>query len=971
MTRTISKTVLFLLTALLCVSCAQSKYKYESVPNDPMKTRIYTLENGLKVYLTVDKDQPRIQTYIAVRSGGKNDPHETTGLAHYFEHLMFKGTEQFGTSNYEAEKPYLDRIEQEFEKYRTLTDPAERKAEYHLIDSLSYEASKYAIPNEYDKLMAAIGSDGSNAYTSYDQTVFVEDIPSNQIDNWAKIQADRFEHNVIRLFHTELEAVYEEKNISLTSDDEKAFDKLMSGLFKNHPYGTQTVLGTQEQLKNPSITNIKNYYKEWYVPNNMAICMSGDFDPEYVISEIDKYFGEMKPNDDLKKLSFKPEDPIVTPEVYTVLGDEAPMVYIAWRLPGANDSTANIMQLTANMLSNGSVGLIDANVNQQQKVLAAGAGLYQLADYSIFILEGQPKAGQTLDEVKSVLLAQVDSLKAGAFADDILPATVNQYKVSRMMQLRNNSSRADMFVQSFINDDPWKNTVNQLDDMSKITKSDVVAYANKVLGANGYVQVNKEQGADNSIVKMEKPEITPVLTNRDSSSQFLRDIQATKVSPVAPVFVDFSKDLSRTRTPKGRDVLYKQNTGDGLFELTYFYDFGSNEDKKIGIAAQYLDYLGTGKMTADQIKKAFYDLACDYSIMVNPRDVSVRISGLAENMDKAIELTEQVLSDCRPDEQILANLKGDIIKDRADSKLNQRANYSMLASYVMYGPKNPANNVLTNAEVNALSSAELVGEIHGLSKIAHRILYFGPKSESDFVSDIDRLHVISDTLTVVPSNKDIRMAVSEEPKVLLAPYKANNIYLLGYSNRGEQFDASLIPIATLFNEYFGGGMNTVVFQEIREARGLAYSASSLFQMPRYKDESIGMNYRIITQNDKMKDAMSAFDEILNDMPKGEKSFQIAKDAIMSRLRTQRTLRSDVLRAYIGAERLGLDHDVDKDVFDAVPAFTMEDLVKFQEKWVKGRKYTVGILGDEKDLDLKALEPYGKIERVKTEDIFGY
>ena len=145
---------LFLLMAASVSSASLKDYRYETVPNDPLKARIYTLDNGLKVYMTVNKEQPRIQTYIAVRVGGKNDPAETTGLAHYFEHLMFKGTKKFGTQNYEAEKPLLDQIEQQFEIYRKTTDEAERTAIYHKIDSLSYEASKLAIPNEYDKLMA-------------------------------------------------------------------------------------------------------------------------------------------------------------------------------------------------------------------------------------------------------------------------------------------------------------------------------------------------------------------------------------------------------------------------------------------------------------------------------------------------------------------------------------------------------------------------------------------------------------------------------------------------------------------------------------------------------------------------------------------------------------------------------------------------------------------------------------------------
>ena len=222
-----------------------------------MQTRIYTLDNGLKVFLSVNTEKPRIQTYIAVRTGSKNDPAETTGLAHYLEHLMFKGTRQFGTTNPEAEEPLLDEIERRYEVYRKLTDPEERRKAYHGIDSVSQVAAQYFIPNEYDKLMAAIGAKGTNAYTSNDVTCYTEDIPSNEVDNWARIQADRFQNMVIRGFHTELEAVYEEYNIGLSNDTWKLYEAIYAMLWPNHPYGTQTTIGTQEHLKNPSITNIK------------------------------------------------------------------------------------------------------------------------------------------------------------------------------------------------------------------------------------------------------------------------------------------------------------------------------------------------------------------------------------------------------------------------------------------------------------------------------------------------------------------------------------------------------------------------------------------------------------------------------------------------------------------------------------------------------------------------------------------
>ena len=253
---------------------------------------------------------------------------------HYFEHLMFKGTEQFGTSDYAAEKPMLEEIESLFEVYRKTTDEAERAAIYHRIDSVSYEASKIAIPNEYDKLMSAIGAIGTNAYTAYDQTVYVEDIPSNQIDNWAKIQADRFKNIVIRGFHTELETIYEEKNMSLTSDGRKVYENILSSLFPNHPYGRQTVLGTQESLKNPSITNVKMYHDTYYVPNNMAICLSGDFDPDEMIATIDKYFGDMKPNENIPALQYEPEQPITSPVVRDVYGLDLSLIHIC-RSPSA------------------------------------------------------------------------------------------------------------------------------------------------------------------------------------------------------------------------------------------------------------------------------------------------------------------------------------------------------------------------------------------------------------------------------------------------------------------------------------------------------------------------------------------------------------------------------------------------------------------------------------------------------------
>ncbi|MCX6243937.1 MAG: pitrilysin family protein [Bacteroidetes bacterium] len=393
----------------------QNRYIYEIIEGDPLGTRIYMLENGLKVFLSHHADAPRIQTYLAVRTGSKMDPPETTGLAHYFEHMMFKGTERFGTIDWDKEKELIEQIGALFELYRNEEDEKKRADIYTEIDRISYQASLLAIPNEYDKLMDAIGSQGSNAGTSNDYTIFMENIPANQVGNWAMIEADRFSNPVLRLFHTELETVYEEKNMSLTSDNRKVNEALMALLFPNHPYGTQTTLGEAKHLKNPSMKNIRAFFEKYYVPNNMAVVMSGDLDPEETIAIIDRHFGKLKPGtvSDLRYDSWKP---LPEPVYREVTGLEADNIRIGFGFDiRASQEESLMLTMIGMILSNGHAGLIDLNLNQSQKVLNASAYDNQLADYGMIVLNGRPKSDQTLEELKELLLSQVELVKKGEF----------------------------------------------------------------------------------------------------------------------------------------------------------------------------------------------------------------------------------------------------------------------------------------------------------------------------------------------------------------------------------------------------------------------------------------------------------------------------------------------------------------------------------------------------------------------------
>ena len=956
----------YLFTFILFTSCSK---KYEEVKGDMTQTRIYTLKNGLKVYLSVNKEEPRIQTFIAVRTGSKNDPAETTGLAHYLEHIMFKGTTHFGVTDPEAEAPLLADIEQRYEQYRTLTDPEERRLAYQGIDSVSQLAAQYFIPNEYDKLMSAIGAEGTNAYTSYDVTCYTEDIPSNEVENWAKIQADRFKNMVIRGFHTELEAVYEEYNIHLSNDMDKVFNALLAKLFTTHPYGTQTTIGTQEHLKNPSITNIKNYFKKWYVPNNVAICMAGDFNPDEVMAIIEKHFGDWQPGDDVQQPEFGEQPELTAPADTTVVGQEQEMLWMAWRFDRASSLQADTLEVIDHMLNNGTAGLIDLDINQQMKMLQAGAGSEMLQDYSFFLMLGLPREGQTLDEVQQLLLDELDKLKKGDFSDDLLPSVVNNMKLQYYNSLESNRARASMFVDAFINGTPWEQEVKKLDRISGITKEQIVSFAQRHF-TDGYACVKKLKGVDETQKKIDKPAITPIPSNRDLVSDFVKEIQATKPTPIQPVFVDFKKDLT-FGTTEALPYVYVQNKENGRFTLEMRYNFGEESDVRYNYAADYLDYLGTDKLTPEQLKQQFYKLACTYNINVGARNITVSLNGLGESMPEALSLLEDLMQHAKVDSAAWQQYIDITEKARAEAKTSQQQNFQQLVSYGVYGPYNYRRNLLTGQQLRDTNPQELLDLLKNLSQYEHTILYYGPLSAKELEKVVADKHQVPAQQKPAPQGKHYTMQATPENEILLAPYDAKNIYMRMIHNEQRTWNPEEAPVQALFNEYYGGGMNTVVFQEMRETRGLAYNAYAMYMQPQYQDEPEFFFTHIITQNDKMMDCINQFNVILDTIPQSKAAFKVARKALLKRLQSQRTTKFGLINAWIVAKERGIDYDLNERIYQALPNLKLEDIVKFEQEQMAHKPFRYIILGDEKELDMQALQQIGPVRRLTTEEIFGY
>ena len=962
--------LLAVMTAVAPMADAQ-QYTYKTYPNDPLGVREYTLNNGLKVFLSVYKDAPRIQTYIAVRAGSKNDPSETTGLAHYLEHMLFKGSHQLGTTDWEREKVELQKIENLYEVYRKTTGEEARAAIYHQIDSISYVASTIAIANEYDKSMTAIGSEGTNAFTSNDYTMYVENIPANQVEAWAKVQGDRFPNLVLRLFHTELEAVYEEKNIGMAQDNRRVNETMMAALFPHHPYGTQTTIGTIEHLKNPSMKNIREYHAAYYVPNNMCVAMAGDFDPDQVIKIIDKYMGGWKPGT-VPTFTKVKEEPITTPVIRLVNGQDPENLTIAFRIEEGNGSRdALLAQAMEMVLNNGSCGLIDLNINQQQKALGAYAGTYTLNDYAAFLLGGRPAPGQSLGQLRDLLLEQLEMVKKGEFDESLIEASINQMKLRIMKQAESNNSRASQMAYAFVEHRNWGDVCNEINELSKITKRDIVDFANRICKDNNYVIVYKHQDTPDPVTKVQKPAITPIYVSRDTESPFLASIKAdaAKAKPIQPQFVNFKKDLQKGKTQNGSEVLYVKNKENGTFNLQYRFEFGAWADKTIDMAVTIVDYLNTDRHTAEQLQEEFYKLACSWSISVGGEVINLNISGLAENMEKAMALVEEIMNTCQPNDEALRMRVERLIKSRTDNKTNQRAAFRALNTYGVYGPDYIKATTESDADLRAYTAKQLTDALHGLFQYKHRVIYYGPLTLKEATAAIDRIHTVKPTKDV-PANKVYQPQAVNDNQVLFVNYDAKNTYVTEYF-RGEHFNTAQVPGMNLFNEYFGGSMNAIVFQEMREKRSLAYSASSHYTYGSDKDGYFYNSANVITQNDKLLDALNAYEELFDDMPQADANFRLAKDALLAGSRTARTTKLGIISAYLNCEKMGWKEPLRKQNFQAYQKMTMQDLVSFQQKHIKGQKKAYLILGKESEMDFNALAKFGKVKKLTLDEIFGY
>jgi predicted Zn-dependent peptidase len=945
-----------------------SGVKCDSIPGDPLHARIYTLENGLKVYISVYKDEPRFQSMIGIKAGSKHDPADHTGLAHYLEHMLFKGTDVYGTRDYAREMPLLDTIFALYERYGATTDSLKRNVIYRQIDSISGIAATYAIPNEFDKMMAGMGVTGVNAYTSNEQTVYINNVPSNQLENFLTIEAERFRNPVFRLFHTELEAVYEEKNRSLDSDNSKVYEQLYAGLFEKHPYGTQTTIGTVEHLKNPSLKAIRDYFNTYYVPNNMVIALSGDIDPEEAIRLIQEKFGKYasKP---IPEFKVPQERFIKNPLIKNVYGPDAESLMMGFRFKGAASPDADLLTVVDYILSNGQAGLLDINLNKKQKVLSSSSSVDIMKDYSVHMLNARPREGQTLEQVRDLLMEQIMELKLGNFPDWLLDAVVMQLRLENERAYENNMRRASAMLNTELDGVSYRDAVNRIDRISKINKQQVIDFVRTWYGEN-YVAVFKRTGEDENVIKVVKPAITPVATNRDLQSDFVKRMLNAETPAVNPVFVDFSTVIKQGKLKAGVPVFMVQNTENSLFYLTYTFEMGAAQDKRWPLLMQYMNYMGNGKYDAQALQEQFYKLGCSFSASSGEDELSVSLSGSHQSFTDALILLESLMSSPVADEAALQNLVEDILKRRSNAKLNKGEILGRLNAYARYGAENPSTWMLSEAELRVVKGQELAALLRNLNGYVHRVDYYGPADSTVLMSSLTKFHKLPRGLQSVPKGKQFIEQSTDDATIYFVNYEMKQAEL-NFLSKGGAYKVEMTAPVQMFNRYFAGGMSSPVFQTLRESKALAYSVSARYSTPSRPDRSYFMTAYIGTQADKLPEATAGMMELLQEMPLSEKTFAQAREGALQGIATDRLTKTEILGAYHGWRKFGVQEDYRRISYARLGEMELNKVNDFHAEFLKGKKYRLTLIGNKEKLDMAKLANYGTLKELTLEEIFGY
>ena len=936
-----------------------------------LKVESYKLDNGLTVILNPDKYASKVFGAVAIKGGGKQDPADATGIAHYLEHMLFKGTDMLGTVDYNSEKVYLDSIETFYNELGQTEDVAKRASIQEEINELNLKASEFAIPNEFNRLIESFGGTGVNAFTSNDIIAYVSQFPAHQTQKWLSINSHRFENPVFRLFQSELETVYEEKNRSMDNAFRMLFEQFFANFFREHPYGQQTILGTKEHLKNPSIKKMKEYYDTYYISNNMTLMLAGNFDLKLTKEEIKNTFGKLKSGPDPKFVDVK-EMPFNGREVVSKRLTPIRFGMIGFRVPPPRHEDYVALNIIRNLFNNSSsTGLLD-RLSIENKLLGSSAisGLGG-ADHGAIGFMFIPKLiFQTFKGAENAVMNEIDKVKNGSFSEEYLQSIKLTIIKDHETGLENSSNRLNYGLDMILNDRKWEEIIDYPNLVQRITKDEIVEVANKYFNENYLVYKSKIGFPKKD--KVEKPPYKPVKPkNSEKVSEYAKRLEKIPSGKISIDYLDFDKDTEYEELIDNFHFYHNSNPINSIFSLSLEWGIGNNENNKLSYATQLGGIIGSEKFNFNEFKEELQKIGATVDFFNSGNYTGLNIRGFDKYFDQTINLAGDFLKTIKVRKEDKKKLKkliqGSIIERKFEGR-ETSAKSDALKEYAIWGEQSAYLTRPTVKEVKKMSSEFLINQIKDAMGVETNVFYTGTTSKETVKDLVKKNFIISKNLRDSNSPYVWDKKLSEENTIYFHNDKKavqSQIYII---IDGQVMNEKDRHMSNIFNKYFGG-MSGLIFQEIREFRSLAYSARGGYRKPFFFDKTGRYEGYMGTQADKTIDAIETYMNLLSEMPEKANRMEGIKSGMLQSLTSSRSNFRGIGNTLRTWRKQGFKEDpkvMQKEVYENAE---FDDLLEFYKNYIQGRPYTIAIVGNKEKIDFNKLSDYGNIIELKKEDIF--
>lgn len=945
-------------------------YQSQAEDLNALKVKEYRLENGLTVWLNEDHSQPKVFGAVVVKAGAKDCP--DTGIAHYFEHMMFKGTDRIGTHDYESEKVLLDSIAMKYDELAMTEDTAARARLQKEINELSIRSSEYVIPNEFNRLINRFGGSGLNAATSYDATIYFNTFSPQYMVQWAEINSERLINPVFRLFQSELETVYEEKNMYGDFIGGQVMDTLMARYFGPHPYA-YPIIGSTKNLKNPRLTEMHKFFEDYYVASNMALILSGDFDAQQVMPILEKAFSRIRSGNAPKqeKVMLPPFNGRETMKV------KFPIPFIkamglGFRGVSANHEDQVALNIAVNLLNNANgTGYLD-KLMVEHKLMGALAINESMNEAGILAVAIMPKLLiQSYSSAEKMVWDEINRVKNGDFSDEMFNSLKLEQKRQYASSLENIDSRATIMMNLFSQGKSWNDYLNEVARIESITKEDVVRVAQKYF-SNNYLCVTKSTGKypkDN----LPKPAFSPVVPrNADASSSYAKQLEKIPEQQVAPRIIDFEKDVKTSKLTPLVTLYTTPNPLNDIFTLNISYGIGALEQPELMQLTNYLQLLGTESLSFEQFRSRLQSIGSTLAFDVTPDAFVMKVTGFDNHIDETMELVGDFIRHAKADDKKLRQIVDDAkVSEKAFFKSGDNV-ASALLEQVKYGDQSRYLRKLSLSQIKKLKGKDMLAIYDKVRSVQCDLHYCGTLPVEKVIGTI-RQHLPLERTTVASNSPYYReLKQYDRPTVFFIdmPDMAQSI-VYGYVKGDPVDDKASRHASQLFSVYFGGDMSSLMFQEIREFRSFAYRTSGRYQLPNHAHKGTAGSFTAMlsTQSDKTLDALGVLDSLIREMPLKPERMEAVKQTLVNRINNDYPPFRNLSEKVASARMEGFDRDPAEEFLRDIATMDMQDISRFYQEQISGRPVVYVITGNRKHIDMKKLAEYGTIIKVKKKGIY--